>query len=507
MKVNMRCHEVKELPKLAWIASHELGSGTITVCHGSAVEYGDTWIVEGVWDNDFHSADFHTSDIFFGSGIRVDDETIHFVPSRALVDRIVYCRNDRRLIVSNSLVVLMAHTGARLNLEHDYRSEAFTILDGVKKYKREFSILHPEITCFYQLFRHNLLVTGEAISFSDEKESRPIRSFAEYHGLMTETLERIRRNYESSDRKHPVSTFTTMSSGYDSTAVSALVSKIGVDDCFTSKMSNSILPAWLSPRIAMDDGSPVAESLGYTVHYLDHDNISEDELYFLAASCAGPESVYYSLARKIYSDCQVGLVFTGYHGDVMWDLKLKPGESGGDIIRGDTSGFNLAEIRLKSGFIHVPVPFMYASSVKDVVGISLSEEMFPWRLFNDYDRPVARRILETSGVPRNYFGFRKKGVTRYYNYPKNMKLRRRFFTFLKQQQQTSSLLVYAYAFFVHYPVLILMGVLYNIGLGKIIDKNRRPGLDLSRKMFVWAANSLAETTAHDCNGFSIGEAP
>jgi len=495
MKVDMFFQEIEALPKLAWIASHYLTSDKLTVYHGSAVEHGKEWIVEGVWDDDFHLADFHRSEIFFGSGIRIDGETIFFVPSKALVDRIIYCLKGKQLIVSNSLIALMAFTGARLDLRHDYRSESFTILDGINKYRREFSVLHPEIGCFHQIFYHNLMVKNGEITFSNANDAVQINSFDEYYDLIINALKRIRLNYESDGRKNVVSTFTTISSGYDSTAVSSLVRKIGVTQCFTCKKSNSILPVWLSPKIAVDDGSPIAEILGYDVQYINNLNMSEDELYFLAASCAGPESVYYSLAERIHTRCQVGLVFTGYHGDVMWDLKLKPGESGKEIIRGDTSGFNLSEIRLKSGFFHVPVPFMYARSIRDVLKISLSEEMKPWRLYSDYDRPISRRILETSGVPRNLFGFRKKGVTKYYNYPKNIELRKQFFKFIEREFKMRSLAAYAYTFFVNYPVLIMMGVLYNIGLGKMMDKNRRPGLGLSRKMFIWAANLLAEMTA------------
>ena len=499
MKINMHNKEVEWLPKLAWVAFHDLGSDMLTVYNGSAVEYGKDWIVEGVWDDDFRQAGFHKSEIFFGSGIRVDGEAIHFVPSKALVDRIIYCINGKRLMVSNSLIALMAFTGARPDPGHDYRTESFAILEGIKKYKREFPVVHPETGCFYQLFYHNMTVINGAISFSDPGKPRRINSFDEYYDLMIKALERIRLNYESDGRKNAVSPFTTMSSGYDSTAVSCLVKKIGVTRCFTSRKSNSILPARISPRIAIDDGSPVAAALGYEAQYMDNNNMSEDELYFLGASCAGPETVFYSLAGLIQSGCQAGLVFTGYHGDVIWDLKLKPGESGDDIIRGDTSGFNLSEIRLKSGFIHVAVPFMYVRSIRDILNISLSEEMKPWRLYNDYDRPIARRILESSGVARNLFGFRKKGVTRYYNYPGNIKLRKQFLEFLEREFRMRPFAVYAYTFLVNYPVLILMGVLYNIGLGKMIDKNRRPGLGLSRRMFIWAADLLAEVTAGKLN--------
>ena len=35
--------------------------------------------------------------------------------------------------------------------------------------------------------------------------------------------------------------------------------------------------------------------------------------------------------------------------------------------------------------------------------------MEPWSIGGDYDRPLARRILEEAGVPRSYFGSHKMG--------------------------------------------------------------------------------------------------
>lgn len=492
MNLKIFTFEHKDLPKLAWVASHDLTSKKIFVNHGSAVECHNDWIVEGVWDEDFELGNFHQSENFFGSGIRIDGNKVYFVTSTALVDRLIYCRFHQQLIVSNSLVVLMAFTRAKLDLNHDYRLESFTILKGIKKYEREFTILHPEIECFYQVFHHNLVVSNGKISFSNRTQTRQINSFPEYYDLMIQALHRIKENYESDKRKFAVSTFSTASSGYDSTAVSSLVRKIGVKTCFTSRKSNSILPTWLSPKTTIDDGGPVARKLGFETKYLNHSNTSEDELYFLAASCAGPELIYYSMSQHIYSNCQVGVVFTGYHGDVAWDIVMKHGESGDEIIRGDTSGFNLSEIRLKSGFIHVAVPFMYSRSIKYILNITHSNEMTPWRLNNNYDRPIPRRIVEESDVPRNFFGFRKKGVTKYYSYPKNTALRRKFFEFLKREYNITPHAVYAYDVFIGRLSVVSMGVSYHIRLGKLIDKNYRFGLYLSQVMFIWAANSLSD---------------
>jgi hypothetical protein len=103
------------------------------------------------------------------------------------------------------------------------------------------------------------------------------------------------------------------------------------------------------------------------------------------------------------------MLFTGFHGDKVWDVdnpKVSP-----DIVRGDASGATLGEYRLRVGFIHVPLPFIGCTSHPAIHRISHAEEMNPWRLGNDYDRPIPRRMVEDAGVRRELFGQKKKAAT------------------------------------------------------------------------------------------------
>ena len=77
------------LPKLAWIATLDLRSNRLRVDHGSAVECRPEWMVEGVWDGRFADGDFHRGAHLFGSGMRLDGDAIYFMPSCALVDRLI----------------------------------------------------------------------------------------------------------------------------------------------------------------------------------------------------------------------------------------------------------------------------------------------------------------------------------------------------------------------------------------------------------------------------------
>src|SRR5262249_40534922 len=96
------------------------------------------------------------------------------------------------------------------------------------------------------------------------------------------------------------------------------------------------------------------------------------------------------------------ILLTGYHGDKIWDkhtTKLSP-----DIVRGDQSGLSLTEYRLTIGMLHCPVCFWGVRQIEEVNAISHRDEMAPWDLHNNYNRPICRRIVETAGVPREMFG-------------------------------------------------------------------------------------------------------
>jgi hypothetical protein len=82
----------------------------------------------------------------------------------------------------------------------------------------------------------------------------------------------------------------------------------------------------------------------------------------------------------------------------------------GHLTRSGQSGCSLIEARLASGVIDCAVPYLFARSMKSINAITESSELRPWRLDNDYDRPIPRRLLEERGIPRAWFGHGKKAV-------------------------------------------------------------------------------------------------
>ena len=69
----------------------------------------------------------------------------------------------------------------------------------------------------------------------------------------------------------------------------------------------------------------------------------------------------------------------------------------------------MTEYRLRVGFINYPPLFLLGPCIEQIGRISNSTEMAPWSVGGSYDRPIARRFLEESGVPGDLFGVRKQG--------------------------------------------------------------------------------------------------
>jgi hypothetical protein len=73
----------------------------------------------------------------------------------------------------------------------------------------------------------------------------------------------------------------------------------------------------------------------------------------------------------------------------------------------------ILEFRLRIGFINVNPLFAGGLHLAAMRAISTAPDMQPWRVGGDYDRPIARRILEEAGVPRGIFGVGKAMSPRY----------------------------------------------------------------------------------------------
>lgn len=459
MSIEIHCVRNAEFPRLGWFAKASFNSGTVEVVCGSAVEHHDAWVVDGVWDGEFQDGNFHKADNFFGSGLRVDGDRIYFVASTAPVDRLFFCYIEDGISVSNSLIILLAMTGARLDSSHDYRKESKAIKEGIEAYEKSFPIVHPTIDSFYQVYAENLVVENRSIDFQIRRHPKEIGTFDQYFTLLHSAILRMRDNYEHKLREQKLVAFSTLSTGYDSSAVSCMVRDADVKDCF------SYAGSWSrrSKGQTQYDASPIAAKL--QLHIISLNALlaqpSVDELYLFASGPSGVQVPLLAMATYVKTHCHAAVVFTGYNGDVVWDANPRKWYLEGCLRRRGISGLDLAELRLVCGFINLPVPFLYAQNLSGIVEVSKSDEMQPWRLNNDYDRPIPRRILEQSGVTRNLFGMRKSAILTRQSLPTNSQLRNDFLLFLGERYGVGRWSMY---FVLGVDRLCFMGLKYLIKL-------------------------------------------
>jgi hypothetical protein len=480
------------IPHLAWVARISTSTLAVAVRHGDRVEVRSNFAVEGAWCGAFSEGDFHSATHFFGSGIRLDEDGVWLVPASTLVDRLLLVFTEDQLIVSNSLSLLLAESGQDLDENHDYRRESFASLRGIRDYPREFLLADSSVRC-EQLFYTPWLVTKEGIAAVDRpRAAHDFRHYDEYLRDLRAELRRVVDNLRSPDRLRPFDLYSTTSAGYDSSAATALASEHGLIATYTSRFSNTSLPTWVRREAAIDDGSPIADALGVKVRLLTPPAlVGESELAFLSATVAEAETVFHSLALDLARSPTPSAVFTGYHGDKVWARDEKPRYDSPELLRGDTSGLNLTEVRLDAAFLNIPVPFFFAREVASIRTISQAQEMMPWSVGGDYDRPIPRRILELAGVARSAFGTRKRAVIQAQMLPHNSRLRASFGRYLRAKYgfgigTARAISGLKRAQFLCLRIAEELFALFGARLSPDYSDHRVIGIDLRADLFRWA---------------------
>lgn len=396
MSVDFSPELVEAWPCLAWVAVCR-PRAKIQVLHGRRVELHPNWFGEIVWDGKFDHGDFDQTDHAFGSGGRLRDGQMTFVSSASVVDRLHTHRVGDATLVSNSLAALLAVADIRV-LPHFARYPALfrSICKGIKNYEREIPVHGGKIRLVYM---SNLRWNGVELSPENKPMvQRPLNCFSDYRGQLRICLKNLGDNWQSPERRFPWKGLSTISTGYDSPTVSVLGRDAGLTDTLsitTGRGGDN------------DDGSRISRALGLTAHTAERDGWRkqpEAELPFLASDAKG-EDVYFAGADSLLSG---KVLLTGYGGTRVWGKKA---ELSLDFQRNDQSGLSHTEARLHHGYLHLPVPFLIARQVRDLRKITEGREMDPWRVSGDYDCPLARRIVEQAGIPREWFGMHKKAAS------------------------------------------------------------------------------------------------
>jgi hypothetical protein len=430
------------LPKLAWVAEVDRTNGIVTLLHGPLVEVRPNFFIEGVWNGPFQNGDFGETDCVFGTGGIVGEESIRFVTSASTTDYLYYDEDEGHVSVSNSLPLLLAYTRDALDPRcPDYARICESITDGINDYRRDIPTKRGNVR--RQMYR-NLDVSRDKIVESEKRMPSRFECFEEYRDYLRDNYALIAANARDGARTQALEILSTQSKGYDSTAVNAIASAYGIDKVFTvsKAKSNFYLAHNDDGKLPDDDGGEICELLGLNYIRINRrafaEEFDEEYLYY----CALHHNQDANLKEINKHVSKVSLLLNGTLGD-MWYTKDCLGKFGRQVDLGSDmrawslGGRGMAELRMVVGFIQLPLPFIGARRRQDIVNITESSDMDPWRLGNRYDRPIPRRIAEEAGIPRHAFGQSKMGSVVLFSQPSipyGTALRREFFAYLAEQK-------------------------------------------------------------------------
>jgi len=394
-------------PALAWLASIDLSGNVVSVVHGPKIETREDWFCEAIWGGDFEDGDFDCTDQIFGSGARIRNGKLTFVTSGTTVDRLQSIQIHDTIYVSNSLPCLLNRVDGRLDPTFARYQQLFgTILLGIDDYERELATSAGKVRLTYF---HNLTLNGKTLEEIDKPETvSGFKCFQDYRAYLGGAIKELVNNLSSPQRSHPFRLLGTISSGYDSPAITTLACEAGLKEVISFTHSKTG---------KKDTGEEAAKVLGVKLTLVDRDGWRKCDLpeaAFVSSDAKG-EDCYFRGAQDLLAGCAV---LTGFQAGQSW--QKRPVIHGRTIQRKDRSGLSLTEYRLRAGFIHAAVAYMGLRHVDDLARISQSPEMSPWDMHNDYNKPIARRIVETAGVPREAFGMEKKAASVVFNTARDM---------------------------------------------------------------------------------------
>ena len=391
-----------KLPKLAWLAEINKKTKNIVVHVGKHVECTDNYFVSGVWDGDFSEGGFDESSVFYGTGAKIENECIKFyTPSHAL-ERIIYSEDENCVIFSNSVPFLMEYCSLELDPFIDQYEKIFcSILHGPKKMQREIPLLNSRSMNHFIVGCASLYLDGR-IEYTQRTPVEEYKNYDDYFGRMMKAMHEVYENATSEKRKHTkYGLCSTISSGYDSVANAAVAKRMGCDTVVT--LSGGIYDE--------DDGTLVAREMGYSkiikkdyLSYIEKKGLIDAE-YISSGEIAKHQQ--FSVFEDSFKDC---IVFMGTRGDYFWGLNTVANNDFEMIgFFYNETDISYTENALKNGYIILPVATYGTSASTSIQKISKSEEMLSWRIHNEYDRPIPRRIAEETGALRESFGQIKRG--------------------------------------------------------------------------------------------------
>lgn len=403
---------LQSLPKLAWCARISRDDDEVLVEHGDWVEARTNFFVEGAWDGPFIDGQLRKAQVLLGSGGQVANGAVTFCTTTHTKERLQSIRLRDELFISNSLAYLLHAAGDTVDINYRYYERDFmTSLNGIRKARKFIpTAAGRRIRIHYS---ERISIDRDLVIRTQRYEDGPgFSTFEEYADVVNCLLARLSANACDATRKVVYRPLSTISTGYDSPAATVFAKRQGCREALTFVDARTEFndPAWGEVN-ANDSGMEIAKHLSISVqpfHRNGYDRrCDHPEAEFIATGNGGDDVIMCNAEDRLPGT----MLYTGFLGDVVWDCNSEHQESSRDYVYKDPSGASFGEFRLRVGFIHVPVPLLTFARHPELHRISHSDAMAPWRVGGNYDRPIPRRLVETSGVPRHLYGQAKKAIT------------------------------------------------------------------------------------------------
>jgi len=381
----------------------ERGRDAVSIFHGGLVETQPRGFIEGAWNDSFASLNFTAATIVVGTGGMLEHDRARFCASTDQLCPLFSVVKAGSVYVSNSPAFVLAAAG-----EEPDDIYPFYAYDLVRIFRRGLHCSDGRLRLRSPIPLHvhfTTIITVDArgsVGFNSHRLCDPPHDYPSYKELLLEGTRKILANAADVARQRRYRPLTALSRGYDSTAAAALAKAGGCADAFTFIDDRSEDPN-------RDSGARNARfflGMQCTTYrrwqYLDLDGRAEVEFgYTPTASRVPLAAVEDQLAGR--------LLIVGDSGDAIWDPKRA--DVSDDLSRTwirFTISLSQIEFRLRVGY-HVFAPACIAARHNRLIHeIATSEQMRPWSVGGEYDRPLARRIAEEAGLPRDRFGMVKR---------------------------------------------------------------------------------------------------
>jgi hypothetical protein len=401
--MKLKFEQLASLPRLSWCARMRRHEAVAHIRHGSWVETRDDCFFEGAWDGPLEAYRFDEAIMLAGSGARVVNGAILFASPGPMCERLYSLSVANELYVSNSFAFLLTQAGQQLDI--NYPNYFFDFLYhhqcGIRVTKKPIRIQGGRYAYLHDYC--NILVKPDlTITRIEKNPGDPPRDYSDYVAFLEGSIKSICENAMHPARKQTYRPLTTISQGYDSPAVSVLAARAGCREAVTFRKSVS------DDGYVDDCGTTIAGYLG--LQTTEYERLDFNKLSGLPTAEFYLNPFAMTEALAVMEDQFVGsLLITGNWGDNVWSTDKQSGWSLLQMPHMDylAPATTMVDFRLRVGFVLLAPATCGALHCPAIRRITQSREMMPWSVGGDYDRPIARRIIEEAGVPRELFARHK----------------------------------------------------------------------------------------------------